>query len=290
MQRIDSNQSCMIIAELGINHNGSLETAIQMMDEAKDSGCDLVKFQKRVPEICVPKSEWDKPRNTPWGTMSYIDYKNRIEFGQAEFDTIDAHSKKINLPWFASVWDLPSVDFIAQYKVPIIKAASASITDHALLLKIRSIGIPVMISTGMSSWNDIHNAIITLGTQDLLVAHSTSIYPCPIEKLNLSMIDVLKEKYPNTPIGYSGHEAGIQYSYAAVAKGAEFIERHFTLDKTMWGTDQSASLDPIEMKQLVSMIRSFEIANGSGIKEIYPEELPVLKKLRNHKNVNVKYS
>jgi len=285
----DSNQSCLIIAELGINHNGSLENAIKMMDAAKDAGCDMVKFQKRAPEICVPKAEWNKLRETPWGSMRYIDYKTHIEFGRSEFDEIDAYSKEIHLPWFASVWDIPSVEFISEYNVPIIKAASASITDHALLLKMRSVGVPVMISTGMSTWSEINSAVITLGQQDLLIAHSTSIYPCPIDKLNLKMIDVLKDKYPHTPIGYSGHEAGILNSFAAVAKGADFLERHFTLDKNMWGTDQSASLDPVEMKQLVEMIRDFELANGNGKKEIYPEEIPVLQKLRN-KSVNVKLS
>lgn len=285
---MEDNKACEIIAEIGINHNGNLDLALEMMLSAKSCGCNYVKFQKREPEICVPKSHWHKKRQTPWGELDYIDYKKRIEFDQDAFDAIDDYAKEIDMPWFASCWDMPSVSFIANYEVPIIKAASASITDHGLLLAMKATGIPVMISTGMSTMAEIDQAVQTIGSEALMIAHSTSIYPCPPEKLNLQMIQVLKERYSKAHIGYSGHEQGIVPSFAAAIKGAKFIERHFTIDKNMWGTDQSSSLEPDEMRQMIEMIRQFEMANGDGKKVVYPEEQLVLSKLRKTQGINSK--
>jgi N-acetylneuraminate synthase len=269
-----------IIAEIGINHNGEVSIAKKLIDAAVDAGCDAVKFQKRTPEICVPKDQWDKERDTPWGRMTYIDYKKRIEIEAAEFGQIDAYCKEKGIHWFASCWDEPSVDFMEQFNPVMYKMASASLTDLPLLTKVRATGRPLMLSTGMSNMHEIETAVQHVGSQDLMIAHSTSAYPCPPEELNIRMIHTLMDMYRTAPIGYSGHETGLATTEAAVAIGASFVERHFTLDRAMWGTDHAASVEPAGMARLVRNIRDIELAMGDGIKRIYDSELEPRKRLR----------
>jgi len=277
---IGDNQPAYIIAEIGINHNGDLNTAYQLIDAAVAAGCDAVKFQKRTPEICVPRDQWDKERDTPWGRMTYIDYKKKIEFEEAEYAAIDAYCKNKNIDWFASCWDEPSVDFIEQFDPVMYKMASASLTDLPLLDKVRSTGKPLMLSTGMSTTQEIKDAVDHVGLKDLMIAHSTSAYPCDPAELNLRMIHTLKTWFPGIPIGYSGHETGLATTQAAVAIGASFIERHFTLDRAMWGTDHAASVEPAGFARMVRNIRDIEKAMGDGVKVVYQSEVEPRKRLR----------
>lgn len=274
-----------VIAEIGINHNGDIGLAKRLIDGAVMAGVDAVKFQKRTPELCVPRDQWELERDTPWGRMTYIEYRRRIEFGQAEYEQIDLHCKERGIEWFASCWDEPSVDFIDTFNPPCYKAASASLTDHTLLAKMQSTGRPLMISTGMSTMAEIDDAVKLLGTKNLMVAHSTSAYPCPVEALNLRMIHTLRERFPDAPIGYSGHETGLATTWAAVAMGATFIERHVTLDRAMWGTDQAASVEIGGLERLVSNIRDIERSMGDGIKRVYEPELAMRRKLRRVQSV-----
>jgi len=279
-RKIGSQCPVYIIAEIGINHNGSLENAKKMIDGAADAGCDAVKFQKRTPELCVPRDQWDVERDTPWGRMSYIDYRYKVEFSREDFIEIDRHCKKKKIQWFASCWDEPSVDFIEEFNPPAYKAASASLTHHSLLWKMKATGKPLMISTGMSTSAEIENAVDSLGTERLLIAHSTSAYPCSVEELNLKMIHTLKQRYREVPIGYSGHEVGLVPSLAAASLGACFVERHITLDRAMWGSDQAASLELTGLRRMVEGIRDIEAALGDGVKKVYTSEFNALKKLR----------
>lgn len=279
-RKIGAGEPCFIIAEIGINHNGSLDLALQMIDKAAEAGCDAVKFQKRTPELCVPMDQRNIERDTPWGRMTYMDYRYRVEFEDAEYSAIDARCKAHNMLWFASPWDVNAVDFLARFDAPIIKTASASLTDLELLRKIRSTGKPLMISTGMSTMEEIERAIEVIGTDNLMIAHATSTYPCKPEELNMRMIQTLAAKYPNVPIGYSGHETGLATTVAAVALGATFVERHFTLDRAMWGSDQAASVEPGGMLRLVRDIRDVEKSLGDGIKRVYDSEMGARAKLR----------
>jgi len=277
---IGEGEPTYIIAEIGINHNGSLELAKKMIDGAIFAGCDAVKFQKRTPEQCVPKDQWYIERDTPWGRMTYIEYRKKIEFGYDEYKEIDKYTRERGITWFASCWDEESVDFIEQFNPVIYKSASASLTDLSLLKKMKSTGKPLIISTGMSTLDEINKAVEELGEDNLLIAHSTSTYPCKPEELNLKMITTLKNRYPNIPIGYSGHEVGLSPTWAAVTLGASFIERHITLDRTMWGTDQAASVEVMGMHRLIRNIRDIENSLGDGIKRVYDSEIPSKLKLR----------
>lgn len=277
---IGAGHPCYIIAEIGINHNGSLEIAKKLIDEAAAAGCDAVKFQKRTPELCTPKDQWEIMRDTPWGRMSYIDYRYKVEFGYDEYAEIDRYSKEKGIDWFVSCWDEESVDFIEQFNPPVYKFASASLTDFALIEKVTMLNKPYMLSTGMSTMQQITDAVDKFGTKNLLIAHSTSAYPCPPKELNLKMIHTLEDMYPETPIGYSGHETGLATTVAAVAMGASFVERHFTLDRAMWGSDQAASVEPGGMQRLVRDIRDVETAFGDGVKKVYDSEMGAMKRLR----------
>lgn len=276
---IGDGQPTYVIGEIGINHNGSVDTAKKLILGARDAGCDAVKFQKRTSELCVPKDQWEIMRDTPWGRMSYIDYRRRVELDEEDFAEIDKYCKELGIHWFASCWDEPSVDFIENFDTPLYKAASASLTDLSLLKKMKDTGKPLMISTGMSTMAEIEKAVSVLGTDNLLVAHSTSAYPCQLQELNLRVIHTLADKFP-VPIGYSGHETGVIPSCAAVTLGACFVERHITLDRAMWGTDQAASVEIVGLKKLVDYIRDIELSLGDGRKRVYDSELPSLKKLR----------
>lgn len=277
---IGDGEKVFIIAEIGINHNGSLRTAKKLIKEAFNAGSEAVKFQKRTPELCVPKDQWYIERDTPWGRMTYIDYRYKVELNLQDYSEIDRYCKKLGIIWTASCWDEDSVDFIEQFDVPFYKVASASLTDHELLNKKRSTGKPLMISTGMSTLNEIKESVKFLGKENLMIAHSTSSYPCRLEELNLKMIHTLKKMYPKVPIGYSGHETGLAPTWSAVSLGADFVERHITLDRAMWGSDQAASVEPGGFKRLVENIRDIEKALGDGIKKVYESEIGQRKKLR----------
>jgi N-acetylneuraminate synthase len=279
-KKIGDGQPAYIIAEIGINHNGSLEITKKLIDAAVECHCDAVKFQKRTPELCVPKDQWDIMRDTPWGPMKYIDYKRKTEFGLDEYTEIDKYCRQKGIAWFASCWDEPSVDFIEQFNPVIYKLASASLTDIALIKKTKATGKPLILSTGMSTMNEIVDAVKAIGTDNLLIAHSTSSYPCPPEELNLRMINTLQQMYPTTPIGYSGHETGLATTVVAVVIGACFVERHFTLDRAMWGSDHAASVEVPGMAKLVRDIRTAEVALGDGVKKVYESELGKIKSLR----------
>ena len=278
-KHIGVGQPVYVIAEIGINHNGDIEIAKQLMDVAVEAGCDAVKFQKRTPEICVPEEQKNIPRDTPWGMMTYFEYKERIEFGQSEFEQIDAYAKKIGVDWFASPWDVPSVEFLEEFNVPCQKVASACLTDSELLAALDKTGTTTILSTGMSSIEEIDLAVSRLTHVPLAIAQATSTYPAEPAELNLRAIQTFSEKY-DVPVGYSGHERGLQVTIAAVALGATFIERHITLDRSMWGTDHSASLEPEGLKKLVRDIRIIELALGDGNKKVYDSEIPIRAKLR----------
>lgn len=277
---IGHDQPVYVVAEIGINHNGDLEIAKRMIRLAYSAGVNAVKFQKRTPEICVPLEEQSKMRDTPWGYMSYLDYKKRIEFGKEEYMEIDALCKDLGIDWFASVWDEESIDFLEQFDPIAYKVPSASLTDHGLLKKLQDSGRIVVLSTGMSTMEQIRESVALFGDLDkLVITHSTSAYPCKPENLNLRMIPKLIEEF-DCPVGYSGHEVGLIPSVVSVAMGACLIERHFTLDRAMWGTDQAASVEPQGMEKLVKYVRVTEAALGDGVKRVYDDELPSLAKLR----------
>lgn len=270
-----------IIAEIGINHNGSLVTAKKLIDIAAASGCDAVKFQKRNPDVCVPDHQKSVIRDTPWGSMTYLDYKKKIEFGKTEYDEIDSYCNEKGISWSASPWDLDSLDFICQYDIPFIKMASASLTDDELLKKAAKTGKKVIISTGMSTEEEVDKAVFILKnhTCNYAILHCNSSYPAPLEELNLSCIKTLKDKY-DCEVGYSGHEFRLGTSVSAVYLGASIIERHITLDRTMWGSDHMASVEPQGLFKLVSGIRELEICYGDGEICVTETELGVRKKLR----------
>jgi N-acetylneuraminate synthase len=272
-----------LIAEIGINHNGDLSVAKRLIDVAVMAGCDAVKFQKRTPEKAVPPGYQEVMRETPWGIMSYLDYRRRVEFGYEEYTEIDRYAREKGIHWFASCWDEESVEFIEQFDPPCFKIASASLTDTPLLTKIKSYGRPVILSTGMSTMEEIVSAVKALDSDNLLIAHSTSAYPCTPHELNLRMIQTLGDKF-DCPIGYSGHEVGLQTTYAALTLGATFIERHITLDRAMWGSDQAASVEPWGLMRLVRDLRVIEKALGDGIKKVYESEKKARQKLRRKKN------
>lgn len=277
---VGDGEPVYIIAEIGINHNGSLDLAEKMIAGAVRAGCDAVKFQKRTPELCVPRDQWDKVRETPWGAMTYIEYRRRIEFGREAYEAIDRTCRRLGVAWFASCWDEPSVDFIARFDPPLFKGASASLTDLVLLAKMKATGKPLMISTGMSTLAEMDAAVVALGEDGLLVAHSTSAYPCPLEQLNLLVIPALRDRYNRSVIGYSGHEPGLAPTGAAVALGARFIERHITIDRTLWGSDQAASVELHGLEILVRNLRDIESALGDGVKRVYDSEQAARTRLR----------
>ena len=277
---IGDGEPVFIIAEIGINHNGSVAIAKKMIDGAAFAGCDAVKFQKRTPELCVPRNQWDIERETPWGRMTYIKYRHKMEFDKNQYEEIIDFCNSKGIAWFASCWDENAVDFIEHFNPGVYKIASASLTDDNLLLKLKDLGKPIMLSTGMSSMAEIDKAVELIGKDKLLIAQSTSSYPCKNEELNLKVIQTYREKYPSVPVGYSGHETGLAPTLAAVSLGASFVERHITLDRAMWGTDQAASVEIVGLMKLVSNIRDIEKALGDGVKCVYQSELPQKSKLR----------
>jgi len=269
-----------VIAEIGLNHNGDVEIAKRLIDVAADAGAQAVKFQKRTPEISTPAHMRDVPRETPWGTMSYLEYRYRVEFDRDQYVEIGDHATLRGLDWFASPWDVPSVDFLEDLNVVAHKVASASVTDLELLRTLAATGKPIILSTGMSRIDQIDTAVDVLGADNLVLLHATSTYPMPAEEANLRMMTTLRGRFPGVPVGYSGHEPGLQISLAAAALGATAIERHITLDRTMWGSDHAASLEPAGLQHLVRDIRIIETALGDGVKRIMPGEEAPMAKLR----------
>jgi sialic acid synthase SpsE len=285
LRRIGDNlvgpgQPVYVIGEIGINHNGDLRNAFALIDAAKAAGMDAVKFQKRTPEVCTPRDQWGIERDTPWGRMTYLDYRHRVEFGAEDYRQIDEYCQEVGIDWFASPWDVESVDFLGAFNQPAFKVASACLTDDTLLRAMRATGKTVILSTGMSTPDQIRHAVEVLGSRNIILCHATSTYPAPPEQLNLRMIETLAAEYPNVPVGYSGHEVGLQTTLCAVALGAVLVERHITLDRAMWGSDQSASVEPEGMRRLVRDIRVLEASLGDGVKQVYPGELSAMKKLR----------
>lgn len=269
-----------VIAEIGINHNGDLEIAKRMIDAAVHAGADAVKFQKRTPEVATPPEQQKQMRETPWGYITYLDYRYKVEFDEEQYREIDRYCREKGIDWMVSVWDEPSVDFMEKFDTPAYKVPSASLTDRNLLKYVRKTGKPMIVSTGMSTMEQIHNGVNAVGEDNLIIMHCTSTYPCEPEELNLRMIETLRREFPNTPIGYSGHEVGLVPSAIAVAFGACAVERHITLDRAMWGSDQAASVEPGGFERLVKYIRVTEASLGDGIKRVYESEKPSLMKLR----------
>jgi N-acetylneuraminate synthase len=277
--KVGLGQPAYIIGEIGINHNGDLDVCKKLIDVAAAAGCNAVKFQKRTPELCVPEAQKSITRETPWGIMTYLEYRHRIELNQDQYAEIDRYAKTKGLHWFASCWDNPSVDAIDRFSPVAYKIASASLTDDSLLRYVASKGKPVILSTGMSTQDEIDHAVGLFDKSRLILTHATSTYPCSPDELNLRVMASLRNRY-NVPVGYSGHETGLQTTVAAVALGACVIERHITLDRAMWGTDQAASVEPSGLHRLVRDIRVVERAFGDGVKRVYASELPIRAKLR----------
>ena len=278
-QMVGDGHPAYIIAEAGINHNGELENALKLIDAAKHAGVSAVKFQKRTPELCVPPEQRNQMRETPWGYITYMEYRLKTEFGEKEYTEIDRYCKKIGIDWFVSVWDEEAVNFIEKFDPICYKIPSASLTDHKLLKHLRNTGRPLILSTGMSTMEQINESVNLIGQDNLALTHATSTYPCDPNELNLRMIETLRKNF-TCPIGYSGHEVGLVTSAVAVGLGACMVERHITLDRAMWGSDQAASVEPAGFEKLVKYIRVTEMAVGDGIKKVYDSELPSQKKLR----------
>ena len=277
---VGDEHSAFVIAEIGINHNGDLEIAKQIIDAAVHAGVDAVKFQKRTPEVSTPDAQKTQMRETPWGYITYLEYRHKVEFTAEQYHEIDVFCKDKNIPWMVSVWDESAVDFMERFDTPAYKIPSASLTDHKLLKHVRKTGKPMIISTGMSTMEQIRKAVKVIGEENLVIMHCTSTYPCEPEELNLKMIETLRKEFPNTPIGYSGHEVGLVPSAIAVSLGACVVERHITLDRAMWGSDQAASVEPGGFERLVKYIRVAEASVGDGVKKVYDSEMSSMKKLR----------
>jgi len=276
---VGENHPVFVIAEIGINHNGDMALAKKLIDSAKEAGADAVKFQKRTVAVVYTPEELGKPRENPFGPTNG-DLKRGLEFGQKQYEEIDTYCKQKGILWFASCWDEGSVDFIDAFNSPCYKIASASLTDDNLLRYTRSKGKPIILSTGMSTLEQIDRAVEVLGTDDLILLHTTSTYPSDLKELNLLVIKSLQERYPTIPIGYSGHEVGLSSSVMAVVLGGCVVERHITLDRSMWGSDQAASVEPQGFERLVRDIRLWDEVKGDGQKRVYDSEVPIQKKLR----------
>jgi len=269
-----------IIAEVGINHNGDIEIAKKIIDAAVHAGADAVKFQKRTPEISTPPDQQTQMRETPWGYITYLDYRYKVEFKEEQYREIDRYCSEKKIDWMVSVWDEPSVDFMEKFETPAYKIPSASLTDHNLLKHVRKTGKPLILSTGMSTMEQIHRGVDVVGNENLIIMHCTSTYPCEPSELNLNMIGTLRKEFLSIPIGYSGHEVGLVPSAVAVALGASSLERHITLDRAMWGSDQAASVEPWGFETLVKYIRVTEASLGDGVKKVYESEKASMMRLR----------
>jgi N-acetylneuraminate synthase len=275
---VGGSNPCYVVAEIGINHNGDLDLAMRLIDVAIAAGCSAVKFQKRTVDVVYSAAELARPRESPFGTTNG-ELKRALEFGKDQYRLIDSYCKQKHIAWFASPWDEASVDFLETFDTPCYKIASASLTDDQLLRSVRATKKPIILSTGMSTMTQIDHAVDVMGKEDLVILHATSTYPANYDELNLRVIPVLAQRF-GVPVGYSGHETGIASSVAAVVLGACMIERHLTLDRAMWGSDQAASLEPNGMLRLVRDIRLIETSLGDGEKRLLAREVPIMEKLR----------
>jgi N-acetylneuraminate synthase len=275
---VANSQPCYVIAEIGINHNGDIDLAKRLISVAVAAGCNAVKFQKRSVDVVYSSEELAKPRESPFGTTNG-DLKLGLELDYYDYQEIDAYCRASKITWFASCWDEKSVDFINRFNPPCYKIASASLTDDHLLRHTRATGKPVIASTGMSTIEQIDHAVDVLGKENLILLHASSTYPAYYEELNLRAIPIMHARY-GVPVGYSGHETGIPSTVAAVVLGACCVERHITLDRSMWGSDHAASLEPNGISRVVRDIRLVEQSMGDGIKRVYDREQPIIKKLR----------
>ena len=278
-KKIGTGHPTYIIAEIGINHNGDLEIAKHLIDAAVTAGCNAVKFQKRNPDVCVPEDQKAVERDTPWGKMTYLDYRYRVEFGKHEYDEIDVYCKQKRIDWFASAWDEDSVAFMEAFNPPCHKIPSAMLTNDMLLKGFCATERPLILSTGMSTMGEVKHAVKHLGEGNLMLLHCNSQYPCPVGDLNLNVITTFREAF-ECPIGYSGHEIELYPTLLAVALGACIVERHITVDKALWGSDQACSLEADELQELCQQIRRIEDALGDGVKRLYRGERQALNKLR----------
>jgi N-acetylneuraminate synthase len=276
---VGDGHPCYLVAEIGINHNGDLAIAKQLIDTAAAAGCDAVKFQKRDPELSVPPEQRSMMRETPWGTITYLEYRYKVELGPEAYQEIARYCKEESIAWFASGWDEDSVDFLERLNVPCYKIPAAALTDDPLLRHVRSKSRPIIMSTGMSTLEQLDHAVEVVGKEDLILLHCCSAYPAHYEELNLRVIPMLRDRY-GVLVGYSGHETGLPASVAAVAMGACMVERHVTLDRAMWGSDHAASLEPNGITRLVRDIRLVERSMGDGTKRVMPREEPLIKRLR----------
>jgi N-acetylneuraminate synthase len=276
--QVGVGQPCFVIAEIGINHNGSIDTALSLIDAAVAVGCQAVKFQKRTIDLVYSAEELQQPRENPFGPKNG-DLKHGLEFGIDEYRTIDTYCREKDILWFASCWDKTSIDFMEKFNPPCHKIASACLTHDDLLLHYRKTDRPLILSTGMSTIEQVRHAVELLGMENLILLHTTSTYPSKSSILNLRVIETLRNEF-DCPIGYSGHEVGLQTTVAAVTLGACVVERHLTLDRAMWGSDQAASVEPQGFARLVRDIRDVEVALGDGIKRVHEDEIPVMHKLR----------
>jgi N-acetylneuraminate synthase len=275
---VGPGKPCYVIAEIGINHNGDIDLAKKLINVASGAGCDAVKFQKRTIDVVYSPEELAKPRESPFGETNG-DLKHGLEFGLEEYKEIDRYCREVKIDWFASCWDEASVDFVARFKVPCFKIASASLTDDNLLRHTRKVGKPILLSTGMSTLDEVDHAVQILGKEELILLHACSTYPAYYEELNLQVIDVLRDRY-GVPVGYSGHETGLASSVAASVLGSCVLERHITLDRSMWGSDHAASLEPNGITRLIRDVRLIEKSMGDGVKRVLEREQPIIKKLR----------
>ena len=269
-----------VIAEIGINHNGELDIAKKMIDAAVHAGANAVKFQKRTPDVATPFEQKNQMRETPWGYITYLEYRHKVEFNEEQYREIDDYCRERKIDWMVSLWDEPSVDFMEKFDTPAYKVPSASLTDFNLIRKARATGRPLILSSGMSTMEQIKKGIEVAGEKDLVMMHCTSTYPCEPEELNLKMVETLRREFPNLPIGYSGHEVGLVPTAIAIAFGTCVVERHLTLDRAMWGSDQAASVEPAGFERLVKYIRVAEASLGDGVKRVYESEKGSMKKLR----------
>jgi N-acetylneuraminate synthase len=282
MLNFENLEKPYLIAEIGINHNGDIQIAKQLIDAAFACGWDCVKFQKREPDVCVPEHQKQTLKDTPWGKMTYLDYRKKVEFNKKQYDYINKYCKEKPIAWTASVWDIDSCVFINNYDTPFLKIPSAKLTDKNLLIEAAKSNKSLIVSTGMSTLKEIDEAVETIrkyGKSFFMLMHTNSVYPTPIKDLNIKCIQTLKERY-NCPIGYSGHEYDLEATVFAVATGAVVIERHITLSHNMWGTDQASSLEVMGMDMLQKRIKDVKIILGDGIKKVTTEEEIIRKKLR----------
>jgi len=274
------SEDVYICAELGINHNGDMGIARQLIDIAAECGCDAVKFQKRDPDIAVPEHQKNIPRETPWGLISYLEYKHKIEFSGEQIADLANHAVSRNIDWFVSCWDVPSTQEMLELVPVALKLASASLTDTPLIEAFVESELPIIWSSGMSTMDEVEQAYTLIATRPNILCHCHSSYPANPDELNLRCMDTLRKKFPRSIIGYSGHEVALRPAVVAAAIGARFIERHITLDRAMWGTDQAASIEPQGLQRLVRDIREIKAVMSDGVKRLLDSELPIRKKLR----------